>query len=63
MKYFDELSYEDMSAITKTSVGALKASCHHAVKKSRRLSYSIIKPKAQKAVLVTNEKTRRHIKE
>ncbi|MBK8292480.1 MAG: RNA polymerase sigma factor [Flammeovirgaceae bacterium] len=33
MKYFDELSYEDMSAITKTSVGALKASYHHAVKK------------------------------
>lgn len=33
MKYFDELSYEDMSEITKTSVGALKASYHHAVKK------------------------------
>ncbi len=33
MKYFDELSYEDMSQITKTSVGALKASYHHAVKK------------------------------
>jgi len=33
MKYFDELSYEDMSEITSTSVGALKASYHHAVKK------------------------------
>lgn len=33
MKYFDELSYEDMAQITKTSVGALKASYHHAVKK------------------------------
>ena len=33
MKYFDELSYEDISEITKTSVGALKASYHHAVKK------------------------------
>lgn len=33
MKYFDELSYEDMSEITRTSVGALKASYHHAVKK------------------------------
>jgi RNA polymerase sigma factor (sigma-70 family) len=33
MRYFDELSYEDMSAITKTSEGALKASYHHAVKK------------------------------
>lgn len=33
MKYFDELSYEDMAQITTTSVGALKASYHHAVKK------------------------------
>jgi RNA polymerase sigma factor (sigma-70 family) len=33
MKYFDELSYEDMAQVTTTSVGALKASYHHAVKK------------------------------
>lgn len=33
MKYFDEMKYEDMSAILETSVGALKASYHHAVKK------------------------------
>lgn len=33
MKYFDELKYEEMSAILNTSVGALKASFHHAVKK------------------------------
>lgn len=33
MKYFDEVKYEDMSVILKTSVGALKASYHHAVKK------------------------------
>jgi RNA polymerase sigma-70 factor, ECF subfamily len=33
MKYFDEMSYEDMSKVLKTSVGALKASYHHAVKK------------------------------
>ncbi len=33
MKYFDDLSYEDMAEITNTSVGALKASFHHAVKK------------------------------
>jgi RNA polymerase sigma-70 factor (ECF subfamily) len=33
MKYFDELKYEDMAAILDTSVGALKASYHHAVKK------------------------------
>lgn len=33
MKYFDEMKYEDMSEILETSVGALKASYHHAVKK------------------------------
>jgi RNA polymerase sigma-70 factor (ECF subfamily) len=33
MKYFDDMSYEDMSSLTGTSVGALKASYHHAVKK------------------------------
>lgn len=33
MKYFEELKYEQMSEILGTSVGALKASYHHAVKK------------------------------
>ncbi len=33
MKYFDEIKYEDMSKILNTSVGALKASYFHAVKK------------------------------
>lgn len=33
MKYFDEMKYEDMSEILKTSVGALKASYHIAAKK------------------------------
>ncbi|MDD2436721.1 MAG: RNA polymerase sigma factor [Massilibacteroides sp.] len=33
MKYFDDMKYEDMSQILETSVGALKASYHHAVKK------------------------------
>lgn len=33
MKYFDNVKYEDMSEILGTSVGALKASYHHAVKK------------------------------
>lgn len=33
MKYFDEIKYEEMSQILETSVGALKASYHHAVKK------------------------------
>ena len=33
MRYFDELPYEEIAGITGTSVGALKASYHHAVKK------------------------------
>lgn len=33
MRYFDELKYEEMSEILSTSVGALKASYHHALKK------------------------------
>ena len=33
MKYQDDLKYEEMSEILGTSVGALKASYHHAVKK------------------------------
>ena len=33
MKYFEEMKYEDMSQVLETSVGALKASYHHAVKK------------------------------
>ncbi|MFC2116884.1 RNA polymerase sigma factor [Bacteroidota bacterium] len=33
MKYFDELKYQEISEILNTSVGALKASYHHALKK------------------------------
>lgn len=33
MKYFQEMKYEEMSQILDTSIGALKASYHHAVKK------------------------------
>ncbi|MDE5418129.1 RNA polymerase sigma factor [Labilibaculum sp. DW002] len=33
MKYFDEMKYDEISGILQTSVGALKASYHHAVKK------------------------------
>lgn len=33
MRYFDEMPYQEMSEILETSVGALKASYHHAVKK------------------------------
>lgn len=33
MRYYNEMAYQEMSEITGTSVGALKASYHHAVKK------------------------------
>lgn len=33
LRYYDELSYEAIAEITETSVGALKASYHHALKK------------------------------
>ena len=33
LKYYDEMKYEDMSDLLGTSIGALKASYHHAVKK------------------------------
>ena len=33
LKYFKEMKYEEISEIMGTSVGALKASYHHAVKK------------------------------
>jgi RNA polymerase sigma-70 factor (ECF subfamily) len=33
MRYFEEMPYQQISEITGTSEGALKASFHHAVKK------------------------------
>lgn len=33
LRYFDEMKYEDIAEITGTSVGALKASYHHAYNK------------------------------
>jgi len=33
MRYYDEMTYEEIAEITQTSVGALKASYHHASKK------------------------------
>lgn len=33
MRYFDELSYADISEVLDTSIGSLKASFHHAMKK------------------------------
>lgn len=37
MKYYDDITYEEMSKILNTSVGALKASYHIAVKKIEQL--------------------------
>lgn len=37
MKYFDEMKYEEMAEILNTSVGALKASYFHAVRKIEAL--------------------------
>jgi len=41
MKYFDEMPYEEMSEILGTSVGALKATYHHAVNKIKKWFESI----------------------
>lgn len=41
LKYFDEMKYEDMSEMLGTSVGALKASYHIAVKKIEEYFNSI----------------------
>ena len=40
MKYFDEMTYEDMAAVLGTSVGALKASYFHAVRKIQTAFHS-----------------------
>lgn len=36
LRYWDEMPYEEMSRVLDTSVGALKASYHHAVEKVER---------------------------
>ena len=33
MRYYEEMTYKDIAEVLETSVGALKASYHHAVKK------------------------------
>lgn len=33
LRYYDEMTYKDMSQLLETSIGALKASYHHALKK------------------------------
>ena len=35
LRYFEEMPYEEISEITRISVGSLKASYHHASKKVR----------------------------
>jgi RNA polymerase sigma-70 factor (ECF subfamily) len=37
LKYFDEMPYNEMSKVLRTSEGALKASYHHAVKKLEKI--------------------------
>lgn len=37
LKYYEEMTYEDMSKVLKTSEGSLKASYHHAVKKIEKM--------------------------
>jgi RNA polymerase sigma factor (sigma-70 family) len=37
LKYYDEMTYEEMSKVLDTSEGALKASYHHAVKKIEKI--------------------------
>jgi len=37
MRYFDEMSYEDISKVLKTSVGGLKANYFHAIRKIREV--------------------------
>lgn len=41
MKYFQDLKYKEMSEILDTSVGALKASYHHATKKIEEFLKSV----------------------
>ncbi len=37
LRYYDDMTYEEMSKVLKTSEGALKASYHHAVKKIEKI--------------------------
>ena len=39
MKYYDDMTYEEISTITGTTTGALKASYHHAVKKIEKFIF------------------------
>jgi RNA polymerase sigma-70 factor (ECF subfamily) len=37
LRYYDNMKYEEMSQVLGTSVGALKASYHHAVSKVEKI--------------------------
>ena len=41
LKYFEEMKYEEISELLGTSIGALKASYHHAVKKVSDFFHSL----------------------
>lgn len=49
MRYFDEMPYDEMSAVLETSVGALKASFHHAAKKVEDFLRGELNPDEEKA--------------
>jgi len=40
MKYYDEMKYDEIAEITNTSIGSLKSSYHHAVKKIKKFLIS-----------------------
>lgn len=54
MRYYDDMKYEQMSEILGTSVGALKASYHLAVKKLSNILLITIKPPATNRVISLN---------
>jgi len=41
LRYYEEMKYEEMSQVLETSVGALKASYHHAVKKIHKFMKNV----------------------
>lgn len=43
LRYYEEMSYADMAEVLETSIGALKASYHHAVKKIENYLKNAIK--------------------
>lgn len=42
LRYYEEMKYEDMSEVLGTSVGALKASYHHAYQKIQKLMLNLL---------------------